>query len=149
MLSLFCSLFVYQNALSLVIFVYPLSIGFIGYWWVSHYSLATLLGKQRISERFEVDLIYIWCSIIQKKITLIKFMKILLLDEIRDSIRIDVGNLRRRFFAWLFVWSCMIIYDICARCYTIRQESVTDLIVWFSDLGIDFLEDWIYSPEPF
>ncbi len=29
----------------------------------------------------------------------------------------------------------MIIYDIIARSYTIRQESVTDLNVWFSDLG--------------
>ncbi len=53
----------------------------------------------------------------------------------RRSIRIDIRNLRRRFFVCLFIWSCMIIYDIVARSYTIRQESVTDLNVWFSDLG--------------
>ncbi len=53
----------------------------------------------------------------------------------RLSIRIDIRNLRRRFFVCFFIWSCMITYDIVARSYTIRQESVTDLNVWFSDLG--------------
>ncbi len=48
------------------------------------------------------------------------------------SVRIDFQKSETAIFRMSF---CMIIYDIDARSYTIRQESVTDLNVGLSDLG--------------
>jgi len=48
---------------------------------------------------------------------------------------LDIRNQRRRFFVRFSVWSDMIRSDIEVWSGMILSESVTDLIVWFLDLG--------------